>query len=54
LDLAEINLNKDQLKKDLVPHLFLDSDDECGIKTSHYSKLEGAASQGAKTEITHI
>ena len=38
LDLAEISRNKDQLKKDLMTHLFPDSEAECGIKTSHYSK----------------
>jgi DNA-binding transcriptional MerR regulator len=37
-DLAQISRNKDQLKKDLMLHLFPFSDEECGVKTSEYSK----------------
>lgn len=38
LDLVEISRNKDQLKKDLMVHLFPHVDEECGVKTSGYSK----------------
>jgi DNA-binding transcriptional MerR regulator len=38
LDLVEISRNKDQLKKDLMVHLFPQVDEECGTKTSGYSK----------------
>lgn len=37
-DMVEISRNKDQLKKDLMVHLFPHIDEECGIKTSKYSK----------------
>lgn len=37
-DLVEISRNKDKLKKDLMVHLFPRVDEECGIKTSNYSK----------------
>lgn len=36
LDLAEISRNKEQLKKDLMTHLYI-SDEDCGAKTSQYS-----------------
>lgn len=38
LDLVEISRNKEQLKKDLMVYLFPHVDEECGIKTSEYSK----------------
>lgn len=38
LDMVEISQNKEQLKKDLMVHLFPHADEECGVKTSEYSK----------------
>jgi DNA-binding transcriptional MerR regulator len=38
LDLVELKHNKEQLKKDLMVHLFPQVDEECGVKTSGYSK----------------
>lgn len=38
LDMAVISRNREQLKKDLMTHLFTHSDEKCGAKTSNYSK----------------
>lgn len=38
LDMVEISQNKEQLKKDLMVHLFSHADEECGVKTSEYTK----------------
>lgn len=38
LDLIQINRNKEQLKSDLMTHVFVPSDEDCGVKTSKYSK----------------
>lgn len=37
-NLVEISRNKEQLKQDLMTHLFTYSDEDCGVKTSQYSK----------------